>query len=306
VKYHVKQEPLLINIFKMIKSNNMARLKIYRTVIAALFTASLLTGCNNDADLFEGSDNFITSFSITQNEITYNAFFYGDSIIITVSATESLEGATAKVVLSENASITPDPSTITEWDDETLFTVTSMDGTRKTYWYAVNRNDISAEGTIVLKTQEEVDAFGKLGCTSITGNLVIGKSSGSDSISSLAALYQLKNIAYSLIVHPTYSGSEFVGLDNLEAVGGTIQMESVTTLESVKLPGLKSAGAISVNNSLLTSVSFPKLVKVANSITLSGPLATSVFKPDCCGRLHNIYYNTSRRRTTCKNQFPGS
>lgn len=255
----------------------MIRLKTNRVYYIALLIVSLLAGCSNDADLFEGTDNFITSFSLTQNEITYNASFYEDRIIITVPATVILEGAIAKVALSENASIIPDPSTITEWDDETLFSVTSYDGTRKLYRYTVNRNDISAEGTIVLNTQEEVDAFGKLGCTSVTGSLVIGKLSGSDSVSSLAALYQLKNIAYSLIVNPTYSGSEFVGLDNLETVGGTIQMESILNLESITLPKLKSAGAISVTNTLLTSVSFPKLTEVANNITVSGPLSASVF-----------------------------
>jgi hypothetical protein len=58
-----------------------------------------------DDDLFTDRNNFITNFSLKQDETTYHASFYGDSIIVTVPESLSLNGATVICTLSEQASI---------------------------------------------------------------------------------------------------------------------------------------------------------------------------------------------------------
>ncbi len=248
-----------------------------KSFLTGICVVLLLTGCQDDDDLFTGQDNFITSFSLKQDGTTYHASFYGDSIIVTVPENLSLNGATVICTLSEQASIIPDPAAVTKWDEEMLFTVTSWNGMRKTYRYTVNRNSIDAEGTVVLSTQEEVDAFGEQGITSIRGNLVIGRKAGTDSITSLTALYQLKTVAYSVIINPTYAGSEFVGFDALEAVGGEINIESNRNLKTIEFPRLVTAGSISVKSDSITAVRFPELAVGMNSLTVDCPLSTAHF-----------------------------
>lgn len=246
-----------------------------KSFLAGICFVLLLTGCHDDDDLFQGHDNFIITFKLEQDGATYNASFYGDSIIVTVPENLSLSGATVTYTLSEQASIIPDPAAVTEWDEEMLFTVTSWNGMRKTYRYTVNRNSIDAEGTIVLSTQEEVDAFGELDITSIGGSLIIGRKAGTDSINSLSALYRLKKVAYSVIIYPTYAGSEFVGFDALEAVGGEINIESNKNLKQIEFPSLETVGGISVKSDSITAVKFPELVTVMNGLTVDCPLSTA-------------------------------
>ena len=163
--------------------------------VFALLTALLFTACSKTDEPFTGKDNYISSFSLKQGETVLNAVI--SDKVITVSAPEgmTLAGATASVKLSENAKIYPDPSSITDWNDEALFAVTAYNGTQIRYKYTVVRNSIDEKGTVVLETQADVDAFGTKGITAIGGNLVIGRTTGVDSISSLAPLFQLKEIA---------------------------------------------------------------------------------------------------------------
>jgi len=245
--------------------------------LAGIFLAFFLNGCQDDDDLFSGQDNFITAFSLEQDGTAYHASFLGDSIIVTVPDNVSLEGATVSYTLSENASVKPDPASVTNWDEEMLFAVTSWNGTRKTYRYTINRNSIDAKGTVILSTQEEVDAFGEQGITSISGNLIIGQKTGADSITSLAALYQLKEVAYSLIIYPTYAAGEIVGLDALKTVGGEINITSVEKLADVEFPGLETAGSISFTSRHMYTVAFPALAHVTNGININCPLNSISF-----------------------------
>lgn len=246
-------------------------------IFALLAGLLLFTACSKEDDPFTGKDNYITSFSLKQGETVLNAVIADN--VITIKAPEglSLDGATATVKLSENAKIYPDPSIITDWSDETIFAVTAYNGTQIRYKYTVVRNSIDAEGTIVLETQADVNAFGEKGITAIGGNLVIGRTVGADSITTLAPLAQLKEIAYSLIIYPTYSATDLTGLDKLEKVGGDIRMDGVKNLETVAFPNLKTTGEIYIKNTLIGVAEFPALVTVAKALTLDCPLAEMRF-----------------------------
>jgi len=247
---------------------------LFIVLLTSLFT---LAACNREDDPFTGKDNYITSFSLKQGETVLNAVISDN--VITVKAPEglSLDGAAATVKLSENASIYPDPSKVSDWDGEMIFAVTAHNGAQIKYKYTVTRTNIDAEGTVVLETQADVDAFGQKGITAVGGNLVIGRTVGTDSITSLVPLAQLKEIAYSLIIYPTYSSDNLSGLEKLEKVGGEIRMEGVQNLEKVAFPALKSAGAIYIKNTLIGSAEFTELTSVSKDFILDCPLAETRF-----------------------------
>lgn len=243
-----------------------------------LACCTLLAACSKEEDSFAGKDNYITSFSLKQGETVLNAVIADNTISIKAPEGFALHGATATVILSENASVYPDPASIAEWDDEMLFAVTAYNGTQMRYKYTVLRNHIDEKGTVVLETQADVDAFGQRGITGIGGNLVIGRTTGSDSIASLAPLAKLKEIGYSLIVYPTFSGTEIAGLDELEKVGGEIRMDGVKKLEKVTFPKLRTAGGIYIKNTLIGVADFPALISVSKALTLDCPLSEIRFR----------------------------
>lgn len=238
-----------------------------------LAITGLLSACSSEDDPFAGKDNYITSFSLKQGDIEYKASISGNVITIKVPDGVSLTGATASINLSENASIYPDPKSITEWDDEIQFAVKAYNGTQVKYKYVVERTDIGTEGTVVLETQADVDAFGEQGITAIKGNLVIGQTAGTDSISTLAPLLQLKEIGYSLIIYPSYSGKDLTGLDKLEKVGTEIRIDGVKNIERVNFPGLKTVGTIYIKNTLIGLADFPLLTTITQDLMLDCPLA---------------------------------
>ncbi|MDR0825031.1 MAG: DUF5018 domain-containing protein, partial [Prevotella sp.] len=241
---------------------------IYFFMLASVF---LFAACDSD-DPFAGKDNYITSFSLKQDGKVINATITDDVITIKVPDGTSLNGAVATVTLSENARIYPDPATITEWDDDILFAVTSYSGSQVKYKYTVDRNSIDRKGTVLLETQEDVDAFGESDITAIGGNLIIGRTAGADSIRTLAPLSRLKRIEYSLIIYPTYAAEDFSGLENLETVGDAIQIESVKNVTGFSFQKLKTAGSIYIKNTQILTAEFPQLTSVTKGFTLDCPL----------------------------------
>ena len=102
---------------------------IFRIVALSL---ALITcwGCDKDDDSSQefvstGKDNYIVSFAITVDGISYNASITDDRILVKVPYDISLKGAAASYTLSENATINPDPSALTDWNEEWQFIVTS-------------------------------------------------------------------------------------------------------------------------------------------------------------------------------------
>ena len=250
---------------------------INKTALFLLLATGLsLAACKKSND-FIGHDNFITSFSLKKGGLTFSAAITDSSIIITAPDGFSLDSAIATVAISENASIYPKPSSIVEWDDESLFVVDAHNGEPKSYKYTVTRSGIPVNGSVVLATQADVDAFGKLGATEITGNLIIGAPAGTDSITDLTALYKLKKVGYSLIIYPTFSATQIIGLDNLQSVGTDLRIEGVNNLVTAILPSLKTVGSISINTPLTETVTFAKLTHVSGPLSINAPLNSMSF-----------------------------
>lgn len=241
-----------------------------KTVIVWILPLMLLfPGCSDDDGFWDGTDYYIASFQIELNSTTYNATISSDSITIRVPGNVSLNGAAAKVIMSENASIEPDPSDITDWDSNQTFTVTAYNGSSQTYYYSVIQTNVSTSGDIVLTTQEEVEAFAALGINELQGGLTIGTSEGQDSISSLASLTDLKIVTSNLVINPTFSGTSLEGLENLEQIG-SLEIGAGTQINKVAFPALKSiVSDLTITSSKITSLSFPVLENVDNSITLN-------------------------------------
>lgn len=245
----------------------------YRFFLPCIILTVMISGCKKEKSSFTGRDNFITAFSLKKSGTTFTATITDSTIAVKAPEGFSLDSAAVTFAVSENAEIYPDPATITLWDEELLFVVTSHNNTRKTFRYTIERSSNLAEGSVVLGTQAEVEAFGAQGITEITGSLIIGNKAGTDSITTLAPLFKLRKIGYSLTINPTYAGREFVGLDNLTEIGDGLIIESVNRLEKIALPELASAGRISIKTEATQSVIFPALKQVSKTMLVQTPLA---------------------------------
>ncbi|MDR0729267.1 MAG: DUF5018 domain-containing protein [Prevotellaceae bacterium] len=249
-----------------------------KTCLLLLWTAAFVAACDkNEQDPFAGKDSYITAFSLQQGEAVFHAAIAGEVITLTVPEGVPLIQAKATVKLSENATIYPDPATITDWDEECRFVVTAHNGARSTYKYTVARRGIAHSGAVLLETQADVDAFGQQGITLLDGNLTIGRSTGTDSITSLAPLESLKGITYLLTINPTCAITGLEGLQNLAHAGG-LQFGGTTTatalkrLETLALPALKTAGSINLQNTVTVIVELPELTSVSKQFSLNCPL----------------------------------
>ncbi len=234
----------------------------------AVLAIVCLTACNDDDSIFDGVDHYISSFELQKDGRLLKAIISDDSITIKAAETLSLEGASAAVVTSEHTTIEPALSTITNWNNEQTFTVTGFNGESKTYYYSVVRTRVVGSGDIVLTTQDELEAFAALEISELQGSLTIGSVTGSDSITSLEPLSGLKIITAGLVINPTFSGRNLNGMENLEQVG-SIEIESVNKLQEVSFPSLRSIIlGLTITKSKITSLEFPVLENVDNSITL--------------------------------------
>lgn len=267
----------------------------------SLLTMTFFSACGDEDSAFSGGDNYITSFQLKQGDITLNASISSDEIVITAPETLSLTGATANIILSENARIDPNPASITDWDTNKSFVVTAHNGTKSTYNYRVEHNIVSREGDVTLLTQEDVEEFAALNPSRINGSLTIGAVTGADSVYSLEPLSGIKSVVFNLVINPTYAGSSLKGLDNLQTIGslqiGQVKrlksadfpkLESVMTnliingawVESVNFPELKTVdkGLQIQNTDYLINISFPKLQKVIENMTVQGSWSVNRLK----------------------------
>lgn len=233
-----------------------------------LLTTLFIAGCSDDDSPFSGEDHYISSFHLQQGDITLKAAISADSIIITAPENLSLSGAIADVVLSENATIDPQISTIKEWDNNQDLTVTAYNGTKKTYHYTVKRGVVSRDGDIILLTQEDVETLAALGLSQINGSLTIGSSTGTDSVFSLVPLAGLKTIVFDLMINPTYAGVDLAGLENLERIG-SLKIDQVKSLKTAEFTKLNTViSNLVVNQTMLRTLKFPELAKVDRSLQI--------------------------------------
>lgn len=236
-------------------------------------------GCNDDDSDFLGKDNYITEFSLQKDgELWGGRITETNDIVLTVAAETSLEGATAKVTVSENATISPDPASVTDWTKAIVFTVTSYNGTSREYHYQLNREDLATEGSVRLATQADVDDFASSGVKIVRGSLFIGSTTAvasEDSITSLSGLTSLEEVTANIVINPTYKGGELV-LDNLTKVSGDILIENISSIKAVRFPKLQTVnGTLSyLTETDLTKekdthlLSFPELQEVGLNFTM--------------------------------------
>lgn len=200
----------------------------------ALALSAVVVSCSDDCDDLPvyGTDANITSLSVTASDVTTSAMVRGDSVILITDGFNDLTDATATVTLSEGASISPLPETITDWSIPHDFTVTSANGkVTRTYHYVVLKDAVE------LSTQEEVNAFGANHPT-WAGNIVIQDSEESQ-ITDLSPLASLKKVEYGLTIASCHA-------------------------TEVSLPELVSANSIVIDGSTIESISIPRISRLSN------------------------------------------
>ena len=203
----------------------------------------------------------------------------GDSLILSIPENLSLEGAIMEILCSENARISPDPGEVEDWGKLQNFTVTAYNNTQRVYKYIVRRTLTGSEGDVRLTSVEDLEAFAAQGINKVNGNLVIGKEEGTvkeDSLTSLAALASLKEVVGTVTINPTYAGTSFAGLENLEQVGGLVMgrvIQNATIglrwIREIELPNLKKvASELTFRADTVETLSLPALEKVGRNLSI--------------------------------------
>lgn len=268
---------------------NKLKLSLFLLLLGISFTS-----CDDDDEVvnpFAGTDNYITSFTLTKDGTQYNGYISDNQIIIYAPLSQSLEGAVATVKVCEQATVFPDPAGISDWDNERQFKVTAYNESEQTYAYRVVRSSETTQENIVLATQQEVDDFKNSDIVRIMGTLTIGSDAeDAEPITNLDGLSNLKEVSYDIRIM-NYSGEDIAGLGNLEIAGG-LHIENATalkilslpklikapvggvtvtaeTLESVSLPALTEAGALYIRSYNLSSLDFSALATVHGDLTLN-------------------------------------
>ena len=274
----------------------MKKLLIFNFQLSILLAAALVAGCNKeDESPFAGSDNYIAAFTLVKDGVTLKGAISPDAIVITAPERLSLEGATATVTLSENAAVTPDPVTITDWDAAQTFTVTAHNGARHRYDYSVERRLISRDGNVVLLTQADVETFVEevKDIDQINGSITIGATTGQDTVYSLAGVEHLKVIKGGIIINATYAGEDLTAFENLEKTNELLitskkvktvrfpklavahadlnfnQATAIQTLDFPELTAIDKGLRVYYVDSL-ASLNFPKLQQVEESVVIQG------------------------------------
>lgn len=251
---------------------------IFRTIVLSLAVITCW-GCDDNDDsmpefVSTGNDNYIVSFAVTVDGISYNASIMDDRILVKVPYDISLKGAVASYTLSENATINPDPSTLADWNEEWQFIVTSGNKGNKVYHYSYEYAEISESGSVVLETQADVDNFKSRRINCIAGNLVIGADKGED-INNLDGLCNLEKVTNSVIIKKSYKGKDLSGMSSLREVGnfklGTLdQLSTNETLETLALPALETVtGDFIIRQATIANIDLPALKEVGETFHIA-------------------------------------
>lgn len=253
-------------------------------MLLTIFFVGFLTACGDDdnpiTDVdnnpFTGVDNNILSFSLSLGENTWQAAIVNDKIILSAPQGTELNGATAHYTISEQASITPDPAGISAWNEEQQLTVTSYNGTSRTYKYTVRHTDVSEAASFVLNSQAEVDAFAESNITIIEGSISIATTQNAeDPVKNLDGLSALTEVLDDINIGGYYQGENLNGLANLKKAGSlTITSRATgneTMLTDVTLPSLISVRKdFTINESkYYKKIAFPYLETVSGNFTVN-------------------------------------
>ena len=282
-----------------------------KQIFIAFLSVIALYSCSEKEDIpADADDNFITKVTVSVAGETYSAVIASDTITVTVPYTVSLNGASATVEFTPSAKIMPDPATITDWDTERTFRITSFNGQAHDYTYLVIKDEIRSKGNVELKTPVEIASFAATGTSIIEGDLVIGSDSeDAEEIKDISALGMLKEIEGNIIIRNSYTGGTLIGLDNITKIGGlligseknpaaneTLEMVSMTKLNEVtgnihvynngvkfvQFDLLKAIeGDFVISSSTLTTLQIPELINVGGALNIfgmgKGAISTLVF-----------------------------
>ena len=222
--------------------------------------------------------HIFTSVVMTVDGKSYTADITDNTVMITVPYTVSLNNAEVEFKYTTSATIIPDPETVTDWDNERTFRVTSYNGDAREYAYKVVKSEIESDGDVELKTIEEVASFAATKTTVVKGNLIIGSDvEEAEKITDISALASLKEVTGNIIIRNSYNGADLTGLDNIASAGG-LQIGSVeapskaTELHMISMKALETlSGDISVYNDQVTYVLFEKLATIGGSVMFNAP-----------------------------------
>ena len=282
-----------------------------KQIFIAFLSVIALYSCSEKEDIpADADDNFITKVTVSVAGETYSAVIASDTITVTVPYTVSLNGASATVEFTPSAKIMPDPATITDWDTERTFRITSFNGQAHDYTYLVIKDEIRSKGNVELKTPAEIVSFAATGTSIIKGDLVIGSDSDdAEKIKDISALGMLKEIEGNIIIRNSYTGGTLTGLDNITKIGGlsigseensaaneTLEMVSMTKLNEVtgnihvynngvkfvQFDLLKAIeGDFVISSSTLATLQIPELINVGGALNIfgmgKGAISTLVF-----------------------------
>ncbi|MCC8154118.1 MAG: DUF5018 domain-containing protein [Tannerellaceae bacterium] len=189
-----------------------------------------------------------------------------------------ISGVTPSITYSENASISPDPSSVSNWEESEQFTVRAYDGTTTVYTYSVERETNTYEGSLHFTTQQEVDAFVAQQIHVIEGSLIIGKENreeDEEGITDIAGLATLKQITYDLVINPGYTGNTLDVFENLRHAGSiTVKdLPHVSTIEASNLQTIRYA--LSLAGDKVETLNFPNLESIGGGLYLYLPEMTS-------------------------------
>ena len=245
-----------------------------------LLSLFFLGACDKNDEIIpeDADENFITSVVMTVDGKSYTADIADNTVTITVPYTVSLNNAEVEFKYTTSATIIPDPETVTDWDNERTFRVTSYNGDAREYTYKVVKSEIESDGDVELKTTEEVASFAATKTTVVKGNLIIGSDAEeAEKITDISALASLKEVTGNIVIRNSYNGADLTGLDNIVSAGGlqvgsTDVASKATELHMISMKALETlSGDISVYNDQVTYVLFEKLATIGGSVMFNAP-----------------------------------
>lgn len=255
----------------------MRKVNYWKTLLLVLCTGCIFAACSDDDDEnpFTGVDNNFLSFSLESNENVWKATIIDNEITVTVPEGTSLDGAQASYTLSEQATVNPNPSSVTTWGEEQQFTVTSYNGTTRTYKYTVRYSAVSEIGTFILNSQADVDAFADHHVTVIEGSLSIATVENTeDPVINLNGLAKITEVMDDITIGQYYKGENLAGLAKLEKAG-SISMINNSSLTEFALPNLLSIrGELFIANPAennITSIKCPQLTTILKRCYIQAP-----------------------------------
>ena len=252
-----------------------------RVTFILLSCCLMLASCGKDEAYrspFSGDDNRIAALTVhTEDGAAYAAVISDEQILLTVPDDVSFENAKVTYTLTENASVQPKFEAIADWSQTCRFLVTSYSQKDRIYTYKVRYVDGENRESVVLRTQDDVTAFGRSGQTTVSGNLIIGSAAGGAELSNIDALQGVTVVKGSVIVNDSYRGETLDGLSGLESAGGLVLGGQAVDCPdpSVRVPEFTGVTHSGVHNIYLAS-----LREVTGTIRIYGEHIRDIHFPE--------------------------